>query len=90
LQAAIKETRVRVWRTQPAAFFDEAVIDADGILVETTGKCKAGMNLAYTGVWGYHPLVVSLAQTQEPLFLVNGSGNRPSAEGAAERRMHTP
>jgi hypothetical protein len=85
LQAAINETRVRVWRAQPAAFFDEAIIDADGTLAETTGQCKEGMDIAYTGVWGYHPLVVSLAQTQEPLYLVNRSGNRPSAEGAAER-----
>jgi hypothetical protein len=85
LQAAINETRVRVWRAQPAAFFDEAVIDADGTLAETTGACKEGMDIAYNGVWGYHPLVVSLANTQEPLFLVNRSGNRPSAEGAAAR-----
>jgi len=85
LQTAINETRVRVWRTQPAAFFDEAVIDADGTLADTTGQCKEGMDIAYTGVWGYHPLVVSLANTQEPLFLVNRGGNRPSAEGAAER-----
>src|SRR6266566_3782698 len=85
LQVAINETRVRVWRTQPAAFFDEAIIDADGTLAETTGECKQGMDIAYNGVWGYHPLVVSLANTSEPLFLVNRSGNRPSAEGAAER-----
>jgi hypothetical protein len=85
LQVAINETRVRVWRAQPAAFFDEAVIDADGTLVETTGECKEGMDIAYTGVWGYHPLLVSLANTSEPLYLVNRSGNRPSAEGAAER-----
>ena len=85
LQAAINETRVRVWRAQPAAFFDEAIIDADGTLAETTGQCKEGMDIAYNGVWGYHPLVVSLAKTQEPLFLINRSGNRPSAEGAAER-----
>jgi hypothetical protein len=85
LQTAINETRVRVWRAQPAAFFDEAVIEADGTLAETTGQCKEGMDISYTGVWGYHPLVVSLANTQEPLYLVNRSGNRPSAEGAAER-----
>jgi len=88
LQAAINETRRRVWRAQPVEFFDEAVIDADGTLVETTGQCKEGMDIAYNGVWGYHPLVVSLANTQEPLFLVNRSGNRPSAEGAAERLDH--
>jgi hypothetical protein len=85
LQAGINETRLRVWRAQPVEFFDEAIIDADGTLAETTGECKDGMDIAYTGVWGYHPLVVSLANTQEPLFLVNRSGNRPSAEGAAER-----
>ena len=85
LQAAINETRVRVWRAQPAAFFDEAVIDADGTLAETTGACKEGMDISYEGVWGYHPLVVSLANTQEPLYLINRSGNRPSSEGAAER-----
>ena len=85
LQTAINATRLRVWRAQPDVFFDEAIIDADGTLAETTGQCKEGMDIAYTGVWGYHPLVVSLANTQEPLYLVNRSGNRPSAEGAAER-----
>jgi predicted ATPase len=85
LQTAINETRVRVWRAQPAAFFDEAMIDADGTLAETTGACKEGMDISYEGVWGYHPLVVSLANTQEPLYLVNRSGNRPSSEGAAAR-----
>ncbi len=85
LQTAINETRVRVWRAQPAGFFDEAIIDADGTLAETTGQCKEGMDIAYNGVWGYHPLVVSLANTQEPLYVINRSGNRPSSEGAAER-----
>jgi hypothetical protein len=85
LQTAINETRLRVWRAQPAEFFDEAIIDADGTLAETTGQCKEGVDIAYNGVWGYHPLVVWLANTHEPLFFVNRSGNRPSAEGAAER-----
>jgi len=85
LQTAINETRVRVWRAQPAAFFEEAIIEADGTLAETTGQCKEGMDISYEGGWGYHPLVVSLANTQEPLYLVNRSGNRPSSEGAAAR-----
>lgn len=80
---AIDEIRLKVWKRQPAAFFKEAILDADGILVETTGECKEGMDIAYDGTWGYHPLVVSLANTAEVMSLVNRSGNRPSHEGAA-------
>ena len=85
LMAVINEARLRVWRAQPDSFFEEAIIEADGTLAPTTGECKQGMDISYKGLWGYHPLVVSLANTQEPLFLVNRSGNRPSSEGAAER-----
>jgi len=41
------------------------------------------MDIAYDGTWGYHPLIVSLANTGEVLGLVNRPGNRPSHEGAA-------
>lgn len=83
LQDVFAEVRQRVWAEQPAAFFQRATVDLDGFLVETTGQCKAGMDIAYDGTWGYHPLVVSLANTQEVLSIVNRSGNRPSHEGAA-------
>ena len=85
LQTAINVTRVGVWQTQPTSFFEEAFIDADGTLAATTGACKEGMDIAYDGTWGYHPLLVSLANTAEPLYVVNRSGNRPSSEGAAVR-----
>ena len=85
LMDVINQTRIRVWKQQPDSFFDEAFLDADGSLAPTTGECKQGMDISYKGIWGYHPLLVSLANTQEPLFLVNRSGNRPSHEGAAER-----
>jgi hypothetical protein len=55
-----------------------ARIDMDGTLVTTGGACKAGIDINYKGEWGYHPLVVSLANTGEALSLVNRSGNRPS------------
>jgi Transposase DDE domain group 1 len=83
LQTVFNQVRQRVWQRQPDAFFDLATIDMDGTLVETTGQCKQGMDIAYDGTWGYHPLVLSLANTGEVLWLVNRPGNRPSHEGAA-------
>ena len=83
LQNAFHETRQQVWAEQPDAFFDRAIIDMDGTLVGTTGSCKHGMDIAYNGIWGYHPLVVSLANTGEVLSIVNRPGNRPSHEDAA-------
>ncbi len=85
LMEAANDVRLKVWRQQPEGFFDEAVVDADGTLAPTRGECKDGMDIAYDGTWGYHPLLISLANTAEPLYLVNRSGNRPSHEGAAER-----
>jgi hypothetical protein len=83
LMDAMNRVRLDVWRPQPDSFFEEAFIDADGSLAETYGECKGGMGRSYNGTWGYHPLVISLANTGEPLYLVNRSGNRPSHEGAA-------
>lgn len=77
------ETRLKVWQRQPQSFFAEAILDMDGTLVETSGEKKEGIDIAYDGTWGYHPLVLSLANTGEILSIVNRSGNRPSHEGAA-------
>jgi hypothetical protein len=84
LQDIYDDVRVGVWKHQPASFFDLAILDADGTIVPTFGRCKRGMDIAYNGLWGYHVLLVSLANTREVLRIVNRSGNRPSHEGAAE------
>jgi hypothetical protein len=83
LQEIFNATRLKVWRQQSNTFFDEAIIEADGTIVETTGECKQGMDINYKGQWGYHPLLISLANTGEPLYVVNRSGNRPSHEQAS-------
>jgi hypothetical protein len=67
-----------VWRVQPPGFLQEAFIDADGTVAPTWGECKAGIGLSYKGIWGYGPLLVSLANTGEVLYLVNRPGNVPS------------
>ncbi len=85
MQEAIDLARRKVWATQPASFFGQAIIDGDGTMVETDGECKQGMDISYKGQWGYHPLAITLANTGEVLRLVNCSGNRPSHEGAAAK-----
>jgi Transposase DDE domain group 1 len=82
LMNAINQARLRVWAQQPPEFLDEAILDADGTIVPTDAECKHGVDIAYNGQWGYHPLLVSLANTAEPLFLLNRTGNRPSHEQA--------
>lgn len=84
LMEAVNRCRVRVWDEQPADFLKEAIIDIDGTLTRTYGECKKGMDISYKGIWGYAPLVVSLANTKEVLYLVNRPGNLPSHTGAAE------
>ena len=65
LQDSYDDTRLGVWQHQPAGFFEEALLDADGTMVPTTGQCKRGLDLSYNGICGYHALVVSLANTRE-------------------------
>jgi hypothetical protein len=83
LQAAFDDARRQIWARQPDEFFEEARIEADGTMVETGAECKQGVDINYQGIWGYHPLVLTLANTGEVLRLVNRSGARPSHEGAA-------
>lgn len=89
LMDIVNDVRVGVWQRQPASFFEaRACIDADGSIVETSGECKQGMDVSYKGIWGYHPLAVTLANTGEVLYIVNRGGNRPSQEGAPEYFAH--
>jgi hypothetical protein len=83
LMQGFNRVRQRVWQEQPDAFFDLATIDADGTMVETCGQRKEGIGMNYKKQWGYHPLLVTLANTGEPLFIANRGGNRPSHESAA-------
>jgi Transposase DDE domain group 1 len=85
LQEAVNRSRARVWARQPASFFSQtAVIDADASIVSTDGETKQGMDIAYNGIWGYSALLVSLANTSEPLYLSLHGANRPSHEGVVE------
>jgi len=84
LLSVINETRLEVWKRQPEAFFEEAILDVDASVVETLGQHKEGTDFAHDGKFGYQVLAVSLANTGEILHLSVRSGNRPSHEGAAD------
>lgn len=84
LQDCINRTRQKVWKKQPKGFLEEAFIDVDGTIASTYGECKEGMSLSYKGIWGYGPLVVSLANTKEVLYAVNRPGNVASHQGSVE------
>jgi hypothetical protein len=55
----------------------------DSTVKEIYGQCKQGADFSYNGKWSYHPLLLSLAETNEPLRTINRPGNAASAEGAA-------
>lgn len=84
LQEAINEIRKPVWARQGKECLEEGIVDVDGTIAGTTGECKGGMEMSYKGIWGYAPLLITLANTKEVLYLVNRPGNKTSSDGAAE------
>ena len=83
LMEAINSLRPKMWKKcLSRSERREAIIDADGTHAPTWGECKEGIGLSYDGKWCYHPLLISLANTSEPLYLVNRPGNCVSHDGA--------
>jgi hypothetical protein len=84
LMDAINSVRPALWRSRCADLLGEvAYVDVDGTIVPTAGELKQGMDINYKGIWGYAPLLVTLANTREVLYLVNRPGNAPSHLDAA-------
>lgn len=84
LEECANRARLAVWKVQPEGFLKEAFVDVDGTVAQTYGECKEGMDISYKGIWGYAPLIVSLANTKEVLYLVNRPGNSTSHTGSVE------
>ena len=79
----VNNIRKSIWLKQSQSFKKEAILNVDGAIVPTTGECKGGMDISYNKLWGYHPLVISLASTREALYIVNRPGNVPSHTDSA-------
>ena len=84
LQECFNRKRLSVWKVQAPGFLQEAFIDVDGTIASTEGECKQGIGLSYKGIWGYAPLIVSLANTREVLYLVNRPGQAASHSGSVQ------
>jgi hypothetical protein len=60
-------------------------IDADGTLAPTDAQCMEGIEWnGHKRQWGYAPLLISLANTGQPLAIVNRPGNATSSKDAAQ------
>jgi Transposase DDE domain group 1 len=85
LMEAVNAVRPKLWAGRGRELLGPiAYLDTDGTIVPTEGQRKAGMDISYKGIWGYAPLIISLANTKEVLYLVNRPGNAPSHAGATE------
>ena len=84
LMDCVNTVRERVWKEGRKEAWEEALVDVDGTITGTYGACKEGMDMSYKGIWGYTPLIVSLANTREVLYIENRPGNVPSHSGAVE------
>lgn len=80
----INEVRSQVWLKQSSESRKLALIDVDGTIAPTTAQCVEGADFCHDGRYGYGPLVVSLANSQEVLYVMNRSANRPSHDGAVK------
>ena len=83
LDGCIDEGQRRVWKQRYGKRKQElALVDLDSHVRPVYGAKKEGADFSYKGTWAYHPLVITLAGTQEILRLVNRPGNVASSEDA--------
>jgi hypothetical protein len=74
-----------VWKTvHGRKKSSQVLVDADSHVHDVYGHQKEGTDYTYKGGFGYHPLVFSIAGTQECLRIINRPGNAESSAGSAE------
>lgn len=61
-----------------------AVLDIDSHAKEVYGLTKEGADFNYKGKWSHHPLLITMAGTNDCLAVRNRPGNVRDSEGAAD------
>jgi hypothetical protein len=65
LMEAINAVRGKLWQGRGKALMGSMTyIDVDGTIAPTYSEKKAGMDISCKGIWGYAPLIVSVANTR--------------------------
>lgn len=83
LKTAMWGMRREAWGKIPKKKRRRASLDLDSKICPVYGNKKEGADFTYQGSYGYHPEMVSLAETGEWLDAVNRSGNEVSGDKAA-------
>jgi len=82
LMDTVNQVNQNVWKEKIFKKQIDAILDIDSTINETFGECKEGMDISYKGKWGFHPLVITEANTGNHLFVINRSGNETSNANA--------
>jgi hypothetical protein len=83
LDRVLDEAIARAWATGAGPGDGPVTIDVDSTITETYGLAKQGARFGHTKVRGYHPLLATLAGTEEVLGARLRGGNAHNARGAA-------
>lgn len=84
LDAVSRGVLARAWQAGLGPELDaDLTIDLDSTVCQVYGTAKQGAKFGYTKVRGYHPLLATLAGTNEVLHARMRGGNAGSARGAA-------
>ena len=77
------EALARAWRAGAGPREEAVTIDVDSTICKTYGLAKQGGKFGYSSVRGYHPLLASIAGSDEVVHSRLRGGNANSGRGAA-------
>lgn len=83
LERVADETLCRAWAAGAGPGDKAVTIDVDSTICETFGLAKQGARFGHTKVRGYHPLLATVAGTDEVVGARLRGGNSHTARGAA-------
>jgi hypothetical protein len=83
LDRVLDESLCRAWAAGAGPGDAPVTVDVDSTICETYGLAKQGARFGHTKVRGYHPLLATLAGTDEVVGARLRGGNAHTARGAA-------